>query len=168
MRSGPILLKHNLASHLGHSPVVIKKNLVKYLILIVLCHHSPSLPSWIIQNHQWPLASPHDTSPNHHPKQWLLKCRDDTTLIKFLTRCPGNPNRASIIANIDIAFIWPDDPILILFSPALVFSCPLLSALLVVLCKIHNLTSSPLMHPHVVKNPPNSSGQNLRCDQFPN
>ena len=128
-----ILLENYLASWFSHPPVVVKKNLVQDLDLVPLCSHTTTLSTQIVQDNKWPLDPLHNATPYHDLEGRLFECQDSAAFIVLLANSLCYPHCASIVIDVDIALIRPNNPLPIFIRPLLMFLHPFL---LMFLCSL--------------------------------
>lgn len=140
-----VLLENYLASWFSHPPVVVEKNLVQDLVLVPLCSHTTTFSTWIVQDNKWPLAPLHNATPYHDLEGRLFECWDSTAFIVLIANSSCYPHCASIVTDVDIALVGPNNSFPIFVWPLLMFLHPFLSTYFMLLSKVDNLLSPSLL-----------------------
>ena len=119
-----ILLEHDFRSLLLHLVIESVKMSLKDLWNVLLPSHSSTSSSWIFQYSKRSFPPFHDASPDHHSHGWLLECWYNTVFIVFFISTACDINMATVVIEVNIAFIWPCQVLPLVNIKTLEFLCP--------------------------------------------
>ena len=96
----------------------------------------------------------------------LLEHWDNASFVEFLINPTSDPNRSSVIPDVDITLIRPDNSFPIHLPPFLMILGPPFPSILVGFCKIHNFVCFSSMKPCFMQDCSHRTGWDVWGDEF--